>query len=230
MPTDNKNLSEILTQLMETENVSVEKLSSQTEIPSRFIIALREGEYNKLPAEPYVRGYLIKIAGVLRTESEGLIQAYKESVKEYKAKMADVLPGNKYAATPVNKGIVAAVLAGLAIIAFIVFRFNSIFGIPSLNVDIPQHATEQNIKIMGSVRPGDRLTLNGESIFVDDEGNFEKDLFLSPGLNTYEFTVRRFLGKETSFIKQIYFDDSALNSPSNNSNSTSPQTPPRQTE
>ena len=58
---DQKDIGTLLSELIENEGLTVEKIALQTDIPSRFVIALKEGNLEKLPSEPYVRGYLIKI-------------------------------------------------------------------------------------------------------------------------------------------------------------------------
>lgn len=211
---ETKNISEMLTQLMETENISVDKLATATNIPSRFIIALKEGEFKKLPADPYVRGYLIKIAPILKVESEHLIQSYKESARAWKAGTADELPGNIYAKVPVKKGIIFGVIMLAALLVFLGIRLNDILGIPRLDLEVPAIVSNDTITITGSVKPGDRITLNGETLFTDETGRFERQLFLTPGTNTFEFEVARFLGRSTKVIKQIIYEPPVLPIPS----------------
>lgn len=58
----------------------------------------------------------------------------------------------------------------------------------------------------GSIKPGDKLTVNGESTYVNPDGSFEKEVLLQKGLNTVELKVARFLGKEKKIMRQFIFE------------------------
>ena len=204
MPTNGKNLGELLSDLMENEGITVEKLSSLTNIPIRFIVSMRENELDKLPAEPYIRGYLKKIADVLKTDEQSLINAYKESKGVAKSGDADRLPANQYARVPIKKGWFVAPILVLLLFITLFVRSNEILGVPELHIDLPSVVYTESIEITGSVRKGDTLTLNGEIVYTDDLGNFKEPVLLKPGLNTLQFKVKRFLGKESIVVKEVY--------------------------
>lgn len=205
-----KKLSELLAELMDAEGVSPEKLSALTNIPTRFIVSLKEGELDKLPAEPYVRGYLKKIADALKTDEEALINAYKESKRIAKVGATDTLPSNQYARVPMKKSwlLVPIILIAFSVMFYV--RQNQIFGIPELTLDVPSVVYAESLLVEGNIRPGDKITLNGELLPTDKTGHFEETIFLRPGLNTLEFKVSRFLGKETIVVKEVYYEEAAI--------------------
>lgn len=185
--------------------MSAEKLAHATNIPIRFISALKNGEFSKLPAEPYVRGYLVKIAHILKADPDELMGAYKESASSSKSGQYDKLPSNRFQKIVFTRGMAVGTAIVMIIAAFLFFRFDEIVGATSLDVDIPASTSEQLLKVTGSVRAGDRVTLNDEIVYTDEQGYFEKEVLLEPGLNNFEFKVKRFLGRETTTVKQIYF-------------------------
>ena len=63
----------------------------------------------------------------------------------------------------------------------------------------------QIVNVTGQVNPGDTLTLNNEVIYPDKSGRFEKEIQLESGLNTLEFRVKRYLGRETTVVKQVLY-------------------------
>lgn len=205
-----KNIGELIGDLIEAEGINAEKLASITAIPARFIVAMREGELEKLPAEPYVRGYLKKIADALKADEEALINAYKESKRVARlghvAGETDKLPSNQFARVPMKKSLIIVPLLILILTTTIFVRFNQIFGVPELSLELPSAISVESLTISGDVRPGDKLTLNGEIVYTNESGHFEETFFLKPGLNTLEFRVKRFLGKEIVVIKEIYYE------------------------
>jgi len=204
-----KKISEVIQDLMEGKGITVERLSYTTNIPKRFITALKEGNLKALPAKPYVRGYLLKIAAALEVEPDVILEAYQESTEIKTSGEKDRLPVNRFVIHKISKSFLIGLLAILIIIVFLVIRFKDIVGTPSINIALPDNtlvSKEEVLEIRGSINPRDRLTLNQEIVYTDDSGNFKAEVSLSPGLNTLEFDVKRFLGRETKVTKQIFYE------------------------
>lgn len=205
---DRQELSELLNQLMKARGINLERLAFATGVPQRFVSALINGEYDGLPGPPYVRGYLIKIATALDFNPDVLLQSYKDSV--YKIKSAggeDLMPQNRFTNYSSGKNLAVIAVVAILIAGYLVFRLNDVFGVPNLSLTSPASdiVKVSDLRVEGSIQPGDKLTLNNELIYTDDGGRFQAQVSLDPGLNTLEFAVTRFLGRETRVIKQIYY-------------------------
>lgn len=206
-----KGISELLKELLEKRGINPEKLSYATNIPTRFIVALLEDDFKKLPAKPYVRGYLIKIAATLGVTDEVIMEAYRESAEIRSSGGKDKLPMNRFAIQKINKNFIIWTIIILGLLIFLGLRINDIMGTPSLQVDLPENpfsTTDQIIKITGRVSAKDKLTLNQEIVYTNQDGSFEKEVTLSPGLNTFEFDATRFLGRETKIVRQVVYERS----------------------
>lgn len=206
-----KGISELLEELLEKRGINPEKLSYITNIPIRFINALLEGNFKKLPAKPYVRGYLIKIAVVLGIEEKVIIEAYRESTEIRSSGGKDKLPMNRFAIQKINKNFIIWIAITLGLLIFLGFRINDIMGTPTLQVNLSENlstTTNQTLKITGRVSAKDKLTINQEIVYANQDGSFEKDITLSPGLNTFEFDATRFLGREIKIVRQVVYEES----------------------
>jgi len=212
------NIMEKIAELMGAHGMSVEKLAHATNIPVRFVSALKNGEFSKLPAEPYVRGYLVKIAHVLKADPDELMGAYKESASSSKSGQYDKLPANRFQKVVFTRGIAVAFAVIMLIGAFFFFRLEEILGFTGLDVQIPAATAQELFRVSGSVRPGYLVTLNDEIVYTDEQGHFEKDMMLEAGLNNLEFKVKRFLGRETTIVKQIYYEPIIQTIPTTNTN------------
>jgi len=190
--------------------INPEKLSYVTNIPTRFITALLEGNFKELPAKPYVRGYLIKIAAALGVENEVIMGAYRESMEIRSSGGKDRLPMNRFAIQKINKNFVVGTVIVAGLLIFLGLRINDIMGTPTLQVNLsesPSTTTNQTLKITGKMSARDKLTLNQEIVYTNQDGTFQKDVTLSPGLNTFEFDATRFLGRETKIVRQVVYEE-----------------------
>jgi len=207
------NISQILTDAMNERGVTSEAVSNATDIPKRFIDSLVEGNFDNLPAMPYVRGYLFKIAEALKIDQNLLWQSYKNSTELATSGDKDRLPSNRFAFKKMRTSGLVAIIFLIILLAFVGFRFNDILGRPVLDVSAPEFTSEGTITITGSVRPGDTLTLNGEVIYPDEEGYFEKRVQLEPGGNPMTFVVKRYLGQEATFSENVFYQPESAPEP-----------------
>lgn len=181
------------------------KLSEATDVPQRFIASLVNGDFNDLPSLPYIRGYLFKVAGVLEADPNVLWRAFRESADIRSSGHQDLLPVNRFSLKKVSSKKLWIVLVAIVLVGFLGLRLNSILGKPTLEVTLPETSVSQLIVVAGTVSPGDTLTLNGEVVYPNEGGNFQKEIQLEPGLNTLEFKVKRRLGRETTVTKQVIY-------------------------
>jgi len=207
------NLSSLILETLRAKNLSVEKLSQMTGVPERFLNLLIEERFEKLPAAPYVHGYLLKIAQALNLEGDRLWGEYlKDNALIRRSGKKDELPPNRFAlsAITVNKKIIAFVSVLLILGIFVVIRLPSILGVPKLFVDVEDDVVTSSsvITLSGTIEPKDQLTINGELIYSDSNGAFTKTVTLETGFNTFVFNVKRFLGKERTAVKQIFYQTS----------------------
>lgn len=200
----------MLTEILQEKNINLAKLSELTGISERFLKALIEDKYEKLPAAPYIRSYLFKIADALNADGEKLWQEYQKSTLLKKSGSNDHLPLNRFSPKPLNKKIIITLIL-LVIAGYIAFQYKLFLGKPTLSL-LGQLATstnpviaESNLKIEGLVKSGDQLTINKENTYVDENGYFQKDFSLQPGLNVVQFQIKRFLGRETTVTKQVLY-------------------------
>ncbi len=196
---------------METRGFSLEKLTESTNINKRYISALLANDFKALPAAPYVRGYLFKIAEILEADPNELQNAYAQLELKTSGKN-DRLPGNKFVVVKSKKGILA-ILAGLVVLTSFIIHWSIASRTPEITVNIPESVEDQDyltVKDMAFIIEGqadkkDSVFINNEPIPVDYKGFFSKEVSLNDGINTFEIKVQRFLGKETDITRKIFY-------------------------
>lgn len=199
------NITVLLQESMEAKGMDSGKLADLTDVPQRFISSLVSGDFNDLPSEPYIRGYLFKIAGVLEADPNFLWRSFRQSAEIRSSGSRDILPANRFGLKKVSSKKVWIILAALVLVGFLSFRINSILGKPTLDISLPEITASQTVNVTGQVTPGDTLTLNDEVIYPDKNGKFEKKVQLESGPNILKFRVERYLGREITVDKQILY-------------------------
>ena len=207
--TMDKSFQEFFNDILAVRGLTIEKLAELTEVPKHYLDALSSGNFSKLPAVPYTRGFLSKIAEVLAIDGDELWRTYKDEII-LNINTSDKLPFNRFAIRRFGKIKIIIGIILISAIIYLVWQSDNLLGIPKIEIANP---AEDNlvlsiplIKLAGKIsNPKDKLTVNNEQIFINSDGSFEKEIFLRPGVNDIEFKIKRFLGKETKIVRKVVF-------------------------
>lgn len=206
------SLKEFIASEREFKGISLEKLSDATGIPIRFLSNLENGQYEKLPSDVYVRGYLQKIADVLNLDYHQLWEFYRIEKKNLKISgPGDILPVNRFSLRQTQSRFFSfkkmiLIFISLLILGYLGWQLSFLFGSPQLYLDAPPVVFQSNIDLAGSISPQDQLTINGNPVYIDKEGRFTYKYQLQVGANNFEFKVKRIFGKEKIFSKVIFYE------------------------
>ena len=72
------NIGEILRQAREEMGFSEKEVADDLQIPLKFIVSFERGEWAKLPARVYSRGFIKKYADYLELQSEEVLKEFDE--------------------------------------------------------------------------------------------------------------------------------------------------------
>ena len=187
--------------------LNLKKLSELSGISLKHLEALSYGDFAALPPAPYFRGYLVKLGSILDFDPELWWSKIKEN-ESVKYGLADRPPANRFIKPQFTKFIWAGA-AGAALLIYFFIQLPRIFGTPGLRVIEPSKnpavSTSSVVTLIGTVSGANELTLNGEAISVHQDGTWEKNALLEPGLNSLELRARKFLGGETKILEQIIY-------------------------
>ena len=210
MEPDTRNFSTIVLDAMRAKNISVEKLSQLTGISDRYVSTLIDEDFKKLPAAPYVHGYVLRIAEALGMDGESLWQEYlRGSAVIRRSGRNDTLPQNRFLTPNVNKKAIGLVAVAIVVIAYGLWRLPALRGTPDItlyNIQDMMVVATSTFTISGKINPADQLTINRELVYPDKNGAFSKIFTLRPDeFNTFDFKVTRFLGRENTTTRQIFY-------------------------
>jgi cytoskeletal protein RodZ len=201
-----ETLGEYLKEIREQIGLSVKEVVDKTGICDKYLINLEEGKYHHLPPDVYVYGFLKKLAEAYAVPAATLIEQYKrergivEQVaskaitpqKGLKAKLAQLV------ITPKIITLFSGV--GLAVIAllYLVVQVSAINRTPDLKVAEPAPGSvvkESFVNVSGQTDPGTTLAINGQNVFVDNEGKFKTTMSVAEGQTELAVVAQNKFGK-----------------------------------
>lgn len=210
MDQEKKLLKDLLAERADAKGLNLEKVFHATEIPKHYLEAIFKGEWKKLPASPYVRGYFKKLSPVLDISHSEIWGMYESEAELVRASGSnDRLPENRFAIKRKSYKWAWPFIGLVIVTGYLAFNLDRVMGKPSLMIDSPLSASLvtslPTFTISGKAGSDDKVFINNEEVFADKSGIFQKDYNLQPGLNTFEVMAKRFLGGENKVIKQIIY-------------------------
>lgn len=205
-----QKFSELFNDLLKTKGVSENKLAEMSGVPLRFLNALGNENYNRLPPATYIRGYLFKIAEVLNIDGSELWENFRQENENIKKSGADdKLPSNRFEIKKINQKMILAgtIIAILGV--YLIFRSDDLTGRPSIYLTAPlidEIVAAPLIIVKGSVKSTDTLKINDENVYVDSNGDFQKEIIVQPGINNLQFKLKKFLGKEIIINRRVIYN------------------------
>lgn len=188
-----ETLSEYLVAVRENLKLSCLDVSKKTTIKLQFLSALEQGEYKKLPADVYVLGFLKQLAGLYLINADILIEQFKKEkgIEHQIQKQSQALACswyrkvfNKVVVTPKILSLTVGLFFVVLSVGYIIWQVWSINKMPNLKISEPMNNSvikASSVFVRGNTDPGLSVSINGENIFVDNKGFFEKQLSLNPG-------------------------------------------------
>lgn len=204
-----KTAGEILKAVREEKGWTVIELSGRTKIQERFIRALENSDLAKLPAMPFVNGFLRTISIELDLKPEGMVAVFRRDFGE--GDRGKVIPnvseekdkGFRWApSTSIAIGIIAMILV---FGSYLIIQLKGLLGVPTLEIFQPQDqaVVSLEIAIEGRTDPGASVSINGQKIKKNRNGTFSQIVNLSEGVQTVTISATGQNGKTTEVVRTV---------------------------
>lgn len=203
-------LGEKLKHLREDRRITILEASRGTKIQVRYLEFLEAGDYDSLPADVYVRGFLRSYGDFLGVDEHVLVKLYEKEkgIRENMAKSRNpdrnsqfVNPVNisSFVFTPKKLAVVLLCLVVISTIFYLYREVGSFSSDPRLIIFSPSDNSEisgNSVVIDGVTDKDSKLFINGQPILVDDDGRFREEITLQSGVNTISVHSENKFGKE----------------------------------
>jgi hypothetical protein len=150
---------------------------------------------------------------VLGLPPDLLLSKYRQEFLEKISGGGDALPGNRFAlASGMRRYLIIAGAIAAFLILYSIGR-SGFLGQPHITIDMPPVGqdpyitTSSTVLLAGHADAGDTLLINGQPVPVDQTGAFSREYPLLPEINIIEFSAKRFLGREITITRQVYYEE-----------------------
>jgi len=207
-----KTVGEMLRDSRVAHGYTVDDVEQGTKIRAKFVEAIEENDFTKLPSLSYAKGFVKNYSDFLGLDSGKTLAFFRRQTNEMPK--SSLLP--KGMEEPLNRSLwqltpgrfVALIIIGLVslFLLYLGFQYRALQKPPTLNIDSPvNHAvvTDQRLEILGKTDPDATVTINGVSVLVRDDGKFFDQVALDPGVNTFTITATSRLGRATTVVREV---------------------------
>jgi cytoskeletal protein RodZ len=207
-----RTVGEILRKVRSESNLTLEEVEKNIKIRKKYLIALEENNWNKLPSLPYIKGFIRNYSNFLGLKPDEMIAIFRRQFKE-QDKTGLLPPGLSH---PLNEPmfritsqsvVIATIVTFLVIVfGYIVLQYKAYISPPNLNISKPMEGeifnTEQ-IVVQGKTDSDAVVSVNNQKIASSGGGEFTTTLELSPGVNSVLIESVSKYGKKRTVTRTI---------------------------
>jgi cytoskeleton protein RodZ len=208
---DTLTLGEKMRKIRSERRLSFYEISKSTRIQIKYLEYLENGEYSKLPADVYVKGFLKTYASFVGISEKSLIKLYEREKGIHKnikktddqEKLIEPVRLSRLVITP--KILIASFVILLVISGFFYLyrEINTFIAEPKLVVTWPAdgETIEGNaVDVKGLTERDSQVFINDQPVLINDEGEFSESVGLQGGLNTIFIRSKNKFEKESSRV------------------------------
>ena len=206
-------LGEKLRKIREKSGISLAEIATHTKVKQEYLEKIESGDYDNLPFDVYVKGFLRSYAKYLDLDPKKVIDQFnrevgvRENVKKYQEKTGkrweNQLPN--LVITPKMASVFFSLLIGLIGFGYFYLEVDSFSREPKLIIESPisnSAVDASSIEVVGKTDFENKITINNEPVFVNQEGQFKEKVGLQKGDN--EIIIEAFNKFDNSTQKTVH--------------------------
>ena len=192
------------------KSLTVDEVAAATKIQPRFITAIERGEYDKLPSATYAQGFVQNYASYLGFSQKEIMALFRrefDGKRVYKV-LPDGLTKNDSLSLPrihIQQSVIVIGMVLLALFAYLGFQYSAMFTSPALELSSPKQNAQikGDVIVSGKTDPSATILINNESVILNKQGEFTKNITLFPGKSLITVKAKNRFGKETELQRNI---------------------------
>lgn len=212
-----KTVGEILKKVRIEKRLTFEDIETTTRIRKKFLIALEENDWDKLPSLPYIKGFIKSYSSFLGLKPDEMVAIFRRHFQEQEktrllpSGLTHPLDEPIFQLTP-QIGLISIVFAFLILFfGYLFLQYNSYTSPPNLIITNPMEGETLNsnkIQVAGKTEFDAVVSVNNQKVALSANGEFTTTLLLSPGVNSILIESTSKYGKKKTVTRTIQIQDS----------------------
>lgn len=203
-----KGLGEILSEARRKKHISQSRAAADLLIKKEHIEALENQNWSDLPEPTFVKGFLKTYANYLGLDPSHVLAIYRREFDESKFQKLHPNPRaeKRLFLTPTKIINIVFILAVAIFIAYVGITFSSVLSAPKLEVLSPPADETTSVPVVQFIGKTDSeatVSIEGQFVPVDNQGNFSKEYSLSEGKNIIEVIAAKRLSPKAKITRTI---------------------------
>lgn len=206
-----KTVGEILKSSREEKKLTLEEVEEKIKIRKKYLAAIEENDWQKLPSLTYVQGFIKNYAEFLGQDASYVLSVFRRQFDRIE-KPKVIPPGLSEPLTEPFWRLTPSKIIG-AFVLFLIFLFfswlfsqyQSFVWAPKIVLESPQEGQtikEEKVQILGRTDPWATLTINGQEVKLLD-GKFSQEITVSPGVVIIDISATNKFGKKQELKRTI---------------------------
>lgn len=197
----------------EAKGLSIPNIEDAIKIRAKYIKALEEGDYKKLPPEVYIQGFLKNYADFLGLGRGKIMREYllerglsgvkKQAVNESLKKASK---GPKFVITPRTLILAFISISVFLVVIYIGWQVKILTAPPKLELKTPSEnisIDSDSINVEGKADAGADIYVNDVLVGGGPEGDFKEKISLQNGLNVITVKAKNRMGKQSEIVREV---------------------------
>ena len=200
-----KTLGQTLRASREKRGITIPVLSEQTSVSVDILTALEVDSYDQLPALPLVQGYVQLIAHELGISAETAVALLRRDAPTNTLNRTSMHRNHANTLRRIRPPTWRAMVVGVLFVvglAWLLTQWHRLGQPPKLEVQTPQPYSRVSspVQVTGQTHPNASLTLNTQSVSLDEDGNFSTAFSLPPGERALVLTAIDNQGRQSEVV------------------------------
>lgn len=208
-----KTVGKILKKTRQERRITLSEVEKVTKIRLRYLQALENDKYDKLPSATSTRGFIKNYAEFLGLESAPLLAIFRRDFSQDRQERiiprAILKPIDKptFSWSPKLTVILLVAVFLTLFFGYLARQYFYLIGPPALSVTAPlpeEKVTGEEVEVLGKTDPDAVVTVNGELVALLERGEFRYRLGVTRGENTIVVEASSKLGKKKRIALTVY--------------------------
>ncbi len=211
MTKSNPKLSYIIQRYRYKKGYTIENLASIVSVDPNYIKSIELDNYNKIIPNKEIKSILKKLCYALNLKYYKILNLYEKEKFDhiniyYKKDHIKNLINNTSINNQTIRGMVLF-LGAFLIVSYISYQIYFFVKIPKVslsNLNEIEYVENEEYYLKGSTDPNSQLTLNGQRVKINTDGDFDFKLNLNKGVNVFKFVVSKNNRSKVTILKRVY--------------------------